>query len=145
MPSRDTITILLVEDDLGHAKLIEKNLERAGIVNQIIKFVNGEEALNFFATQDATETYEQFLILLDLNLPIIDGFEVLEFLKKNPQTSRIPVVILTTTDNPREIERCYSLGCNIYLTKPIGYEAFCEAIRKLGMMLAVVKLPKVET
>jgi CheY-like chemotaxis protein len=145
MSLRDTITILLVEDDPGHAKLIQKNLERAGIINKIIKFVNGKEVLDFFAAQDNSQTYERYLILLDLNLPVIDGFEVLEQLKKGHHTNAIPVVILTTTDNPREIDRCYELGCNIYLTKPIGYEAFCEAIRKLGMMLTIVKVPQAES
>jgi CheY-like chemotaxis protein len=136
-----SVTIVLVEDDPGHAKLIEKNLERAGIGNKVIKFTNGQNALDFFNELADNDISERYLMLLDLNLPIVDGFEVLEQLKKNPKTKAIPIVILTTTDNPREIDRCYAMGCNIYLTKPIGYEGFCEAIKKLGMMLAVVKVP----
>ncbi len=105
------------------------------------RFTNGKDVLEFFDSKGDEDVSSRYLVLLDLNLPIIDGFEVLEHLKKNARTAAIPVVILTTTDNPREIDRCYALGCNIYLTKPIGYEAFCEAIKKLGMMLAVVKVP----
>src|ERR1700741_1072242 len=118
------VTIILVEDDPGHAKLIEKNLERAGIGNHLLKFTNGQQVLDFFSTGSTAEISERYLILLDLNLPVIDAFEVLESLKKDPRTNAIPVVILTTTDNPQEIDRCYALGCNIYLTKPIGYEGF---------------------
>jgi CheY-like chemotaxis protein len=74
-------------------------------------------------------------------MPRMGGVEVLESLKANPATSAIPIIVLTTTDNPREVERCYELGCNVYVTKPVDYEAFVEAIRRLGFFLQVVKLP----
>jgi len=138
------VTIIMIEDDLGHATLIEKNLRRAGIMNQIVHIDNGRQALDYFQRKgDYTdrETDECMLVLLDLNLPEVDGFEILAQLKSSEETRTIPIIILTTTDNPREVERAYELGCNIYVTKPVIYESFAESIRKLGLMLAVVKLP----
>jgi CheY-like chemotaxis protein len=80
-------------------------------------------------------------VLLDLKMPRVDGFEVLRRLKDSPSTAAVPVIVLTTTDDPREIERCYELGCNVYITKPVEYDAFIEAVRRLGFFLQVVKLP----
>jgi CheY-like chemotaxis protein len=74
-------------------------------------------------------------------MPRVDGFEVLRRLKESPQTAAVPVIVLTTTDDPREIARCYELGCNVYITKPVEYDAFIEAVRRLGFFLQVVKLP----
>ncbi len=136
------IKILLVEDDPGHARLIEKNLRRSGIMNEIIAFDNGQSVLDYVNTACfEQESNEDLLILLDLNLPILDGYQVLERIKANEQTKTIPVVILTTTDIPQDINRCYALGCNIFITKPIQYEDFCAAIQNLGLMLSIVKVP----
>jgi CheY-like chemotaxis protein len=138
----DKVTILMVEDDPGHARLIEKNLRRSGIMNELINFDNGRAVLDyFFKGSINADIHEKTLILLDLNLPEIDGFEVLEKLKGDERTKKIPIIILTTTSNPKEIDRCYQLGCNIYITKPVDYLNFSEALSKLGMMLAVVKIP----
>jgi len=81
------------------------------------------------------------LVLLDINLPVKNGIDVLERMKANEQTHRIPVVVLTTTDDSRDVNRCYDLGCSVYVTKPVDYEAFCEAVVRLGMMLSVVTIP----
>lgn len=141
----ETISIIMVEDDDGHARLIEKNLRRAGISNPITHLVTGAQAVDyFFGENGVAKRIEPMLVLLDLNLPELDGYEVLHRLKEDPRTHSIPVIVLTTTDNPREIDRCYELGCNVYVTKPVDYEAFAEAIRKLGLMLAVVKIPNAE-
>jgi len=139
----EEVTIIMVEDDEGHAKLIEKNLRRAGIVNKLIHYSDGAQAVEHFFGKEAPEA-GPLLILLDLNLPGIDGYEILRRLKTNGKTKKIPIVVLTTTDNPREIEKCYELGCNVYMTKPVEYEAFAESIRKLGLLLAVVKVPHAE-
>ncbi len=80
-------------------------------------------------------------MLLDLNLPRLDGYQVLTRLKADERTRHIPIIILTTTDEPQEIERCYALGCNVYVTKPVEYDEFAEAIRKLGLFLSIVKIP----
>jgi len=142
--NKKSVTILLVEDDLGHARLIEKNLRRALIYNNLIHVENGRQAVDFiFAEGDYAnqERPHQLLVLLDLNMPIMDGFQVLERIKSDPETRSIPIIILTTTNDPREIKRCYELGCNIYVTKPVDYEQFSDAISKLGLMLSIIKVP----
>ncbi len=134
--------IIMIEDDEGHARLIEKNLKRAGIGNELLYIPNGAKALeHFFGNGSSCARNERSLVLLDLNLPEVDGYEVLKRLKGDAKTHAVPVIILTTTDDPREIDRCYELGCNVYITKPVEYDNFSDAIRKLGLMLAVVKVP----
>ena len=145
MPEDVTVTIVLVEDDPGHARLIEKNLRRAHITNAIVTLRDGQEAVEYFFPVDQAPAARHtlpLLVLLDLNLPGLDGYQVLIRLKADERTRHIPVIILTTTDDPRDIERCYSLGCNVYMTKPVAYEQFTEAMRKLGLFLSVVKVPE---
>jgi CheY-like chemotaxis protein len=145
MPEDFTVTIILVEDDPGHARLIEKNLRRAHITNDIVILRDGQEAVEYFfpaGQAPAAARIMPMLVLLDLNLPGLDGYQVLTRLKAHERTRRIPVIILTTTDDPREIERCYDLGCNVYMTKPVEYERFTAAIRQLGLFLSVVKIPE---
>jgi CheY-like chemotaxis protein len=84
-----------------------------------------------------------YLVLLDLNLPDMSGVEILRRLKEMPQTERIPVVVLTTTDDKTEVQRCYDLGCNVYVTKPVNYENFAHAIRQLGLFFTVVQVPEI--
>jgi CheY-like chemotaxis protein len=144
MPEDFAGTIVLVEDDPGHARLIEKNLRRAQITNDIVTLRDGQGAVEYFFPADqgaAAGRTLPILVLLDLNLPGLDGYQVLARLKADARTRRIPVIILTTTDDPRDIERCYDLGCNVYMTKPVEYEQFTEAIRKLGLFLSVIKIP----
>ena len=136
--------IVMVEDDAGHATLIRKNLKRSGIANEMLHFDDGAKAIEyFFGNASATAPQGKTLILLDLNLPEVDGYEILRRLKQDDRTKTIPVIVLTTTDNPREIDRCYQLGCNVYITKPVKHDGFTDAIQKLGLMLAVVKVPQV--
>ncbi len=144
MTKSENVTIVMIEDDEGHARLIEKNLRRAGIMNEIVHIDNGRKAADYlFGRGDFANNRPMapMLILLDLNLPELDGFQILEMIKKDSETRLVPVIILTTTDNPREVERGYALGCNVYVTKPVEYEAFADSIRKLGLLLAVVKVP----
>ncbi len=144
MPDQHPITILLVEDDPGHTRLIEKNLRRASIMNEILAIADGRQALDYLFSQGQyarSERCSPLLVLLDLNLPGLDGYQVLERIKRDDRTRRIPVVILTTTDNAHEVDRCYDLGCNVYMTKPVDYEKFSEVIRKIGMFLSVVTVP----
>jgi CheY-like chemotaxis protein len=132
------LVILLAEDDDGHATLIERNLQRVGVINPIVRVADGQSALDYIL-QGANG--HPLLLLLDINLPKVDGIEVLRRLKANPQTSKLPIIMLTTTDDPREIDRCYELGCSVYITKPVRYEKFVEALQRLGMFLEIVKLP----
>ena len=137
----EPLTILLAEDDDGHARLIERNLQRAGFVNRVVRAKDGQEALDTVRGGGGLTPDAQFLLLLDINMPRVDGLEVLRQLKADPKTARIPVIMLTTTDDPREVERCYALGCSVYITKPVRYEDFVEALTRLGMFLEIVKLP----
>lgn len=134
------VTILMVEDDLGHARLIEKNIRRAGVMNEVIHAVDGTTALNYLKKGLAGE-HRPFLVLLDLNLPDMSGTTILQHLKSDPGLRRFPVIVLTTTDDEREIQRCYDLGANVYITKPVDYEDFTTAIRQLGLFLAVMQVP----
>jgi CheY-like chemotaxis protein len=145
MNTAQNVTILLVEDNPGHARLVEKNLRRANINNPIVTVDDGGKAIAYVFREGPysdAPTPENLLVLLDLNLPVMDGYQVLRRMKENEATRRIPIIILTTTDDPREIHRCYDLGCNVYLTKPVDYEDFSEAIRKLGLFLSVVTIPE---
>ncbi len=144
MPRMQEVTILLVEDDTGHARLIEKNLRRSNIMNDIITVSDGRQAINYLFSEGEYEGRKYaspLLVLLDLNMPVLDGYQVLEHIKADERTRRIPVVILTTTDDAREVARCYDLGCNVYMTKPVDYQQFSEAVRKLGLFLSVVAVP----
>lgn len=145
MTSQRPVSIIMIEDDEGHARLIERHIRRAGVNNEIKPFVNGLEALAYMTGAEGPTTTDGggYLILLDLNLPDISGVEVLRQLKSNERTRRIPVIVLTTTDDKVEIERCYALGCNVYITKPVNYENFANAIRQLGLFLLVMQIPEV--
>jgi len=139
------VTIVMIEDDEGHARLIEKNVRRAGVNNEIVPFTNGTSALDFILGTDRSGEVSRdryLLVLLDLNLPDMSGIDILEKIKGNEHTKRLPVVILTTTDDEREIQRCYDLGANVYITKPVDYENFAHAIRQLGLFFAVIQIPQ---
>ncbi len=144
MPSMNEITILLVEDNPGHARLVEKNLRRAKIANPIVKLDDGQCALDYLFGEQGyvnTEHHPPVLMMLDLNLPIVNGYRILEKMKTDPRTKSIPVIVLTTTDDVHEIDRCYELGCNVFIPKPVEYEQFADAIGKLGLFLSVIMLP----
>ncbi len=141
------VLIIMIEDDEGHARLIEKNIRRAGVNNEIIPFTNGTDALAYLLGPDGAgevSAGRQLLILLDLNLPDMTGVSILEKVKNNAHTRRSPVVVLTTTDDEREIQRCYDLGANVYITKPVDYDGFANAIRQLGLFFAVMQVPETE-
>lgn len=136
----NSVKIVMIEDDHGHARLIEKNIRRANISNDIVHFDNGEEAVTYLMG-DAVRDKSSILILLDLNLPDMSGVDILQKVKNDEVLRRAPVVILTTTDDRHEIQHCYDLGCNVYITKPVDYDAFAQAIRQLGLFLSVMQAP----
>jgi CheY-like chemotaxis protein len=140
-----TVTIVMIEDDEGHARLIEKNIRRAGVCNEIVGFDNGTAALEYLRPNGAEPhpaPHRPLLILLDLNLPDMTGMDILAQLKANDHTRRFPIIVLTTTDDSREIAKCYDLGANVYITKPMDYDNFANAIRQLGMFLSVIQIPE---
>ena len=146
MTAHQTVTIVMIEDDEGHARLIEKNIRRAGIMNDIRHFTDGGTALDYlFNDAGGPALNGPALILLDLNLPDMSGTDILAQVKaEGSALKRTPVVVLTTTDDKVEIQRCYDLGCNVYITKPVNYESFAQAIRQLGLFLSVIQLPDPE-
>ncbi len=135
------VVIIMIEDDPGHARLIEKNIRRAGVNNEIRHFESGTAALRH-VFEPAVRDNGPLLVLLDLNLPDMSGTDILEKLKADEKLKRAPVVVLTTTDDQREIQRCYTLGCNVYITKPVEYETFSQAIRQLGLFLSIMQVPE---
>lgn len=142
--SGKNVTIVLIEDDPGHARLIEKNLRRSNVNNKIIVLDNGRKGLDFLFSEGEYEGQSpptSMLVLLDLNLPVLTGYQLLERVKSDPVKKKIPIVILTTTNEEREIKKCYELGCNVYVTKPVEYDLFIEAIKKLGLFLSIVDIP----
>jgi CheY-like chemotaxis protein len=143
------VVVLIADDDPGHVQLIRKNLTRAGLTNRIEPFVNGQEILDYLFRQGSGRHRDEtgphaYLLLLDIRMPKVDGIEVLRQVKADPELRKIPVVMLTTTDDPREVERCHELGCNNYIVKPVDYERFAEAIRQLGLFMTLVEVPKIE-
>jgi CheY-like chemotaxis protein len=144
MNAPNPVTIVMIEDDEGHARLIERNIRRSGVNNEIIPFTNGTDAMRHLFGSDGTAVQHKghaLLILLDLNLPDMTGIDILRQIKENKYLKRAPVVVLTTTDDSHEIKRCYEMGCNVYITKPVNYESFANAIRQLGLFFSVIQVP----
>ena len=145
---RKEVVILIADDDPGHARLIEKNLTRVGLHNRIERFENGQEILDFLFRNPAFPRHRNdntpYLLLLDIRMPMVDGTEVLRLVKADAELRKMPVVMLTTTDDPREVERCHALGCNNYIVKPVDYEKFSDAIKQMGLFIALVQIPEIE-
>ena len=138
-------TILIAEDDSGHARLIELNLTRAGLHNRMLRFDNGQAILDFLFRRGPGPHRgfdTPYLILLDIRMPQVDGIEVLRQVKSDAELRKTPVIILTTTDDPREVERCHDLGCSSYIVKPVDYDKFSEAVRSLGLYISLVQVPE---
>ncbi len=142
--NNNCVTILMAEDDDGHARLIQERFEGVGVRNPILRFKDGTETWNFLtaASKPGLEEGKGYLLLLDIRMPGIDGVEILRRVKGDPRLKNIPVIMLTTTDDPREIGICYELGCNNYLTKPVDFDKFAEVIKRLGLFLMVMKVGK---
>jgi len=143
MNNQKDIIILIAEDDDGHAELISEGLRDTGLKNEIIRFQDGLDLWNYLTSRcrdEMLENNQEFLILLDINMPRMDGVTVLEKIKSDICLKDIPVMMLTTTDDPREIEKCYQLGCNVYITKPVVFTKFAEILQRLGLFLQIIKV-----
>jgi CheY-like chemotaxis protein len=146
MKLKNEVVILIAEDDEGHAALIIKNLERSGIKNSIIHFKDGQEILDFlFFKGDGPhrEKGGSYLLLLDIRMPRADGVEVLRQIKEDKELRKMPIIMVTTTDDPKEVEKCHDMGCSNYVTKPVDYDQFIGVIKQLGLFLLVVEIPKI--
>lgn len=143
MSKRREVVILVADDDSGHVRLIEKNLRRAALGNRIERFEDGQQVLDYLFCRGShsRERETPYLLLLDIRMPKVDGVEVLRQLKQDEELRKVPVIMLTTTDDPHEVQRCHALGCSNYIVKPVDYEQFADAIGKLGSFITLVEIP----
>jgi len=142
------IAILIAEDDAGHFQLIKKNLWLACVNNDILQFKDGQQILDFLLTGGDgayLDETKQYIVLLDVRMPKVDGLDVLKRIKEDYKLRRIPVIMLTTTSESSMIEQCYSLGCSCYMVKPVDYHHFMEAVQNLGKFLSLegLRLPSI--
>lgn len=139
-------TILLIEDNPDDAELTRIAFAEAGINGQLVVVGDGAEALDYLfargrhADRNAAELPS--IVLLDLNLPKLDGREVLQALRANPATQGLPVVVLTTSTEPFDVEASYALGVNSYIQKPVDFEQFVWAVKQVGLYWLVLNHPR---
>lgn len=141
MNTLQPVTILLIEDEAAHATLIERNLRRGGVTNTIITINNGGDALDYMLNKNKKQPLPHLIVLLDLNMPGIDGYQVLKEMKADEMCRVIPVVILTTTSDPNEVQRCYDLGCNNFVNKPVDPKEFAKVIQDMGLFFNIMSFP----
>lgn len=138
--------ILLAEDDEGHAILVQQTLRDAGLGNSIHHFKDGQAILDYVFARGSgphRESGRSYVLLLDIRMPKVNGIEVLHQIKTHPDLRTLPVIMLTTTDDPREVLRCHELGCSVYIQKPVDYDKFSEAVRRLGLLMMLLLVPPV--
>ena len=144
--NQNSIEILLVEDNLDDAELAIMALKKYNLANKLVHVKNGEEALEFiFATGKYAGTrlvqHAPKVILLDIQMPKVNGIEVLQKIKGDARTRSIPVVILTSSRESPDIQKCYDLGANSYIVKPVNFESFADAIKNLGFYWLLLNQP----
>ena len=140
-----SIDILLVEDNLNDAELTIRELKKHNMANNLVHVEDGEEALDFIFGVGKYEgrniTHPPKLVLLDIQMPKVNGIEVLHKIKSDERTQAIPVVMLTSSKEDPDIQKCYSLGANSYIIKPVNFEGFAEAIKNLGFYWLLLNQP----
>ena len=131
---KDNVVILIAEDDKGHYVLTKHCLRRGGISNNIIWLGDGQETLDFFygtnSSQDQRDDGQKYVLLLDIRMPKIDGLKVLEQIKADDELKKTPVIMVTTSDSPANIETCNHLGCDGYVVKPLD-ESLAHTVRQV--------------
>jgi CheY-like chemotaxis protein len=139
-----TLSVLIADDDDGHATLVQRNMRRAGLAAELVHLRDGQEVIDYIyrrAPWTNRPQHDAVALVLDLNMPRLGGIEVLASLKRDQRLTRIPVFVLTTTDNPAEIDRCYALGANICLVKPVDFGAFSDMIQRFAAFLMTAQMP----
>jgi CheY-like chemotaxis protein len=142
-PIQSAFTILIVDDDEGHIELVRRQMRRIAVGNPILPLRDGSRALDYVFRRGEFDGRigANPLILLDINMPgSINGVDVLRSIKADPVTRMTPVIMLSTTDDQREVALCYELGCSIFITKPVDSTLFIEAIKRLGLFLQIIRL-----
>jgi len=144
--NENSIDILLVEDNIDDAELTIRELKKHSMANNLIHVTDGEQALDLiFGTADFSGKGDILrqpkLILLDIQMPKLNGIEVLKRIKNDERTHLTPVVILTSSREDPDIKMCYELGANSYIVKPVNFEKFAESIRNLGFYWLLLNQP----
>lgn len=135
----ESVEVLLVEDNASDAELTIRELKKHKMANNLVHLKNGEEALDFiFGTG---ERYSPKVVLLDIQMPKVNGIEVLQKIKSDPRTRLVPVVMLTSSKEDPDIQKCYELGANSYIVKPVNFESFAQAIKNLGFYWLLLNEP----
>ncbi len=141
---RDDLSVVIADDDEGHATLVRRNLRRGGLASDPVHVRDGQEVLDYMYRRGGwskrTE-HPALVLLLDLNMPRLGGMEVLRRLKGDAKLIRIPVIVMTTTDDPVEVDRCYSLGAAACIVKPLDSIAFSDAVQRLAQFLLSARIP----
>ncbi|MDP4129768.1 MAG: response regulator [Bacteroidota bacterium] len=135
--NHNSVEVLLVEDNINDAELTIRELRKHHMANNLFHVKDGEEALDFIFGMGKYEAsrdllYRPKVVLLDIQMPKVNGIEVLQKVKSDPRTRATPVVILTSSKEDPDIQKCYDLGANSYIVKPVNFESFAQAIRDLG-------------
>jgi CheY-like chemotaxis protein len=136
--------ILLVEDDPGDIEMTINALSENNIANEVVIARDGVEALDYIYCRGAFSSRQDvnpIVILLDLKMPKMDGFQVLNQLKSDEQLRSVPVVVLTSSDDANDLEECYKLGVNAYVVKPVRFSKFVEAVKGIGVFWAIINEP----
>ena len=140
------VEILLVEDSDEDAELTMRTLKKQKLTNQLYRVADGAEALDFLFSRGAYTNRQDAapprVVLLDLKLPKVNGLEVLRALKENPATKTIPVVVMTSSKEDRDLKEAYALGVNSYIVKPVEFDKFVKAVETLGMYWVLLNEPK---
>jgi CheY-like chemotaxis protein len=131
----ETVTILMAEDDPGHAALITRSLRNTGLTQPLVHFRDGQSLLDFLmpkGTEPVRESGASYVLLLDIRMPKVDGIEVLRLVRAHPELAAMPVIVVTTTDDPRDVATCRDLGCIDYIVKHVRPDRFREAMARLA-------------
>jgi CheY-like chemotaxis protein len=140
----EQLRVVLAEDDDGHATLVRRNLKRAGLMTDPVHLRDGQEMLDYVyrrAAWTGRTLHESVVLVVDLNMPRIGGLEVIRRLKADAAFARIPIYVLTTTDDPVEVDRCYALGASACIVKPVDYGAFSDTVQRLAHFLMTARMP----
>ncbi|MFI5204415.1 MAG: response regulator [Flavobacteriales bacterium] len=141
----NNVEILFAEDNMSDAELTIRALKKNNIVNKLLHVKDGAEALDFIFAQGAYANRKMEnlpkIILLDLKMPKVNGLEVLEKIKSDGRTKNIPVIVLTSSKEDPDIKKCYALGVNSYVVKPVQFEAFVKAVSDLGLYWMMLNQP----
>lgn len=132
------LVILLAEDDAGHGALVRRGFARLGVRNRIEHFPDGQQVLDFFfepGTRARRDAGHSYLLLLDIRMPKVDGMEVLRRIKEDPTYGALPVIMITTTEEPEDMEKCMGYGCSAYLVKPVSSSELASAVAMAGVEL----------